>query len=179
MATPERLEAEPLPHNVKRVASDIAGWPKALSGRSTDPDRATLEANKNFFNVARLFEQVKYAIGAGLPALTAREYPIGVWYVREHGRGKRTNYIGVDVAREFPGAVGIQVFLAAASLTGAEAVAALRSKHKWQEGRRYYPQAKDDRHRVHTFFLIPSLDYWERHQGDFLKLAADVNAAMG
>lgn len=129
MATPERLEAEPLPHNVKRVTSNNAGWPKAFSGRSADPDRAALEANKNFFNVVHLFEQVECAMGKELPALAAREYPIGVWYVREHGR-KRTNYIGVDVAREFPGTVGIQVFLAAASLTGADAVAALRGKHE-------------------------------------------------
>lgn len=159
MATPERLEAEPLPHNVKRVASDIAGWPKALLGRSTDPDRATLEANKNFFNVARLFERVESAVGVHLPELKACTYPIGVWYVYGHCRGKHTNYMGVDVAREFLGAVGIQVVLAAASLTGADGIVALRGKHEWQGGQRYYPQAQNDRHRVHTFFLIPSLDY--------------------
>ena len=178
MATPKRLEAEPLPHNVKSVAAAIAGWPRVPSGRSTDPDRAALEANKNFFGVARLFERATCAIGAQLPALKIREYPIGTWYVYEHGGAKRTNYVGVDVAREFPGAIGVLVFLAATSRIGEDAVMTLRERHEWQWGHVYYPGAKDDRHRVHTNFLIPSLDYWERHQGDFVKLAADINAAI-
>ena len=178
MATPERLEAEPLPHNVKDVAAGIAGWPKVPSGRSTHPDRAALEANKNFFGVARLFERAVCTIGAQLPALKVHEYPIGIWYAREHSGAKRTNYVGVDVAREFPGAIGVLVFLAATSRIGEDAVMALRGKHEWQQGHVYYPGAKDDRHRVHTNFLIPSLDYWERHQGEFVKLAADINAAI-
>lgn len=133
---------------------------------------------KNYFHVAQFFEAVEARLRSQLPKLTPCPYPIGVWHVIGRCGGRRTNYLGIDVAREFPGAIGIQVFLAATSGIGEDVVMALREQHEWQWGHVYYPDAKDDRHRVHTNFLIPSLDYWERHQGDFVKLAADINAAI-
>ena len=176
MTASERLQAEPLPHNKEENAR--VHWPTTPTGRSTDPDRAALEANKAFFDVALLFERAELLLRTLLAELEGCVYPIGVWFVRGSCHGKHTNYVGVDVAREFPGAIGIQVFMAATELIGDDAVLALRAKHEWQWGTRYYPRARSDRHRVHTNFLVPSLDYWERHQDDFIKLAADINAAV-
>ena len=176
MTVPERLQAEPLSHNEEENAR--VHWPTTPPGRSANPDRAALEANKAFFDVALLFERAESLLHPLLAELERCVYPIGVWFVRGSCHGKHTNYIGVDVAREFPGAIGIQVFMAATELIGDGAVLALRGKHEWQQGDIYYPRAKSDRHRVHTNFLIPSLDYWERHQDDFIKLTADINAAI-
>ena len=176
MTVPERLQAEPLPHNKEENAR--LHWPATPRGRSEIPDRAALEANKAFFDVALLFERAESLLCPLLAELERCVYPIGVWFVRGSCHGKHTNYIGVDVAREFPGAIGIQVFMAATDLIGDGAVLALRGKHEWQQGDIYYSRAKNDRHRVHTNFLVPSLDYWERHQQDFIKLAADINSAV-
>ena len=178
MGTPERLEANPLQHNLKRVAEDIAGWPKSPRGRSSVPDRAALEANKKHFGVARLFEHAESRLRTELPNLTRCTYPIGVWHVIGECHRRHTNYVGVDVAREFPGAICVLVFVTAVDLIGDDTIMDLRSKHEWQRGDAYYPDAKDDRHRIHTNFLIPSIDYWERHQQDFINLAADINAAI-
>ena len=46
-----------------------------------------------------------------------------------------------------------------------------------RKGPAYYTRPGSD-HAVYVNFLIPSLDYWNEHQQDFIKLAADINAAI-
>ncbi len=89
----------------------------------------------------------------------------------------RTNYIGVDVAREFPGEVGVCVFLPASDRIGEASLDQLRDGHDWRPGSEYH-KARDRRHEVHTLFLIPTIDYWSKHGETFIRLAANINAAI-
>ena len=130
-----------------------------------------------YLGVTELFAPVAEAISTAMSKLEPCEYDFGIWSVAGSCRGRRTNYIGVDVARVFPGEVGIVVFLPATDLIGESSVLRLRDSHDWRFGDEHH-KGRLPQHRAHTFFLIPSLDYWERYQGDFVKLAADINAAI-
>lgn len=166
MSCHEANERTPLPENRLAKARQRADWPK---GRS-------LNVWTTYFGVTDLFETVSKAIGDELPRLTARRFMLGIWHVSDAG-DLSTNYLGVDVAREFPGCVGIAVFKYAVARVGEQRVHQLRCAHQWRDGRIYYP-GDSEHHAVHTLFLIPSLDYWREHQREFIRLAADVNAAI-
>ena len=149
-------------------------WPRHRKG---DSYAHTLQRNKERFNVSDLFDIVESAIGdqMGYP-LHRQVERVGVWHHITVSR-QRTNYIGVGVAREFPGCVDIQIFDVAAELVGQEAIHSLQCQLEWQEGPAYYTRPGSD-HAVYVNFLIPSLDYWNEHQDDFIKLAADINSAV-
>ncbi len=160
-------EVQPLPENRIAVARKRPDWPR---GRA-------LKVWTEYFRVPALFDDVAQTIGKELPRLTPCREMLGIWHVDGGCRGPRTNYIGVDVAREFPGNVGIAVFKYAAKRVSEQRIHRLRCTHQWQDGRIYYP-GDSDHHAVHTFFLIPSLDYWTEHQQDFINLATDINASI-
>ena len=141
------------------------------------PTDQPLSVWTEYLGVTALFAPVAEAISTAMSRLEPCEYELGIWSVDGNCRGRRTNYIGVDAAREFPGEVGIVIFLPATDRIGESSVLRLRDSHDWRLGEEYYKRPHR-RHTAHTLFLIPSLDYWERHQGDFVKLAADINAAI-
>ena len=89
----------------------------------------------------------------------------------------RTNYIGVDVAREFPGSVGICVFLPASDRIGEASLDQLRDGHDWRAGSEYYKRPSR-RHTAHSLFLIPTSDHWNQHREAFIRLAANINATI-
>ena len=152
-------------------------WPKHQKG---DSWAQTLERNKEHFRVADLFNVVFDATTRCFSSRNLNQctYRLGIWHVVGACNRERIDYFGVDVAREFPTMAGILVFPAAVKLVGEKAIHRLRCRHDWQVGPEYYVGDATPAHATHTFFLIPSLDYWERHQGDFVKLAADINAAI-
>ena len=157
----------PKPENKLSRAKQRSDWPTGQS----------LSVWKEYLGVTDLFDSVAPLIAAEISQLNPCEYELGIWYVDGSCRARRTNYIGVDVAREFPGEIGITVFLPATDRIGDTMVRRLRDAHGYQPGTEYY-ERPSRRHTAHTFFLIPSLDYWNEHQQDFAKLAANINAAI-
>ena len=166
MTCHEKNRRTPRPDDTEARAGKT--WPRRRKG---DSFADTLQRKKEWFDVVDLFDVVESAISGQIGHPLRRKVErAGVWHHITVNR-KRTNYIGIDVAHEFPGEVGIVVFPAAVTLVGLGAIHRLCCRYDWQPGEEHY-------HTAHTFFLIPSLDYWERHQENFIKLAADINAAI-
>ena len=162
------------PRTEDKEAQAGSTWPRHRKG---DAYAHTLQRNKERFNIADLFDIVESVISDQVGAPLRRKVErVGVWHHITVNR-QRTNYIGVGVAREFPGYMDIQIFDVAAELLGQEAIHSLQCRLEWQEGPAYYTRPGSD-HAVYVNFLIPSLDYWNGHQQDFVKLAADINAAV-
>ena len=167
MTCHEKNRRTPRPDDTEAGAGKT--WPRHRKG---DSFADTLQRNKEWFNVVDLFDVVESAISGQIGHPLRRKVErVGVWHHVTVNR-QRINYIGVDVARAFPGEVGIVVFPAAVDFVGEDAIHQLRCRYDWRLGEEHYQTA-------HTLFLIPSLDYWERRQGDFVKLTADINAATG
>ena len=150
-------------------------WPKHRKG---DSRAQTLKRNKEHFRVADLFDAVYDSTSTHLFRLKPCTYRLGIWHLIGACNRERIDHFGVDVAREFPTMVGVSIFPAAVDLVGEKRIHELRCKHDWQIGPEYYEGDAKPAHASHTFFLIPSLDYWNEHQQDFIKLAADINTAI-
>ena len=112
----------------------------------------------------RPHRQVTADLARAAPLLRRASYPIGTWFVR----GK-TNLIGVDIARNFPGSVGILIFERAAELVGAMYVHELRYRHDWYSGLSHY-RGSAGRNPCDTLFLIDSLEGWDSQCEDFVAL---------
>ncbi len=157
---------KPLPeHKYSRARTR---WKRDLEGHGRN-----LATWKNYFGVTELYDVVYPLIHEQLPALTQVNYEIGIWYVR--GAGELTNCIAVDVAREFPGSIGIPVFERAAEYLGQRTLDRLRCTLAWRPGSEYDRTRKERRLATHTVFLIGSVDYWNEHRSTFVQMATDIN----
>ena len=173
MSCHEKNQRTPRAEDMEARAGNT--WPRHRKG---DSYAHTLQRNKERFGVTDLFDEVEAAISEYLaPPLRRQVERVGVWHHIRTVNGKRANYIGVGVAREFPGYVDVQVFDFAVELIGRDAIHDLQCQLEWQIGPVYYTRPGSD-HAVYVNFLIPSLDYWNEHQQDFIKLVADINSAV-